>query len=131
MIGILNGIDVEANNPATDEGIYQKYDVKTLEKKKVNKLELMKEMGLEPDENRLLIGMVSRLVDHKGLDLVRYIFHDMMGDNVSFVLLGSGDAEYESFFREMQNRYPGRRWLFALDSFQACPRRFMQARMPS
>ena len=108
MIGILNGIDVEANNPATDEGIYQKYDVKTLEKKKVNKLELMKEMGLEPDENRLLIGMVSRLVDHKGLDLVRYIFHDMMGDNVSFVLLGSGDAEYESFFREMQNRYPGR-----------------------
>ena len=108
VIGILNGIDVEANNPATDEGIYQKYDVKTLEKKKVNKLELMKEMGLEPDENRMLIGMVSRLVDHKGLDLVRYIFHDMMGDNVSFVLLGSGDAEYESFFREMQNRYPGR-----------------------
>ena len=108
VVGILNGIDVQANNPKTDEDIYKNYDVHSLEDKQVNKIELMKEMGLEPDENRMLIGMVSRLVSHKGLDLVKYIFDILMRDNVAFVLLGSGDADYENFFNKMQSRYPGR-----------------------
>ena len=108
VVGILNGIDVQANNPKTDEDIYKNYDVHSLEDKQVNKIELMKEMGLEPDENRMLIGMVSRLVSHKGLDLVKYIFDILMRDNVAFVLLGSGDADYENFFNQMQSRYPGR-----------------------
>ncbi len=90
----------------------------------------MKEMGLEPDENRMLIGMVSRLVDHKGLDLVRYIFHDMMGDNVSFVLLGSGMQSMRISSARCRTVIRAG-WLFALDSSQACPRRSMQAQMPS
>ena len=108
VIGILNGIDIKDNDPKTDENIYKNYDAKHIEDKKVNKLELMKEMGLDPDENRMLIGMVSRMASHKGLDLVKYIFHDLMRDNVSVVILGSGEEVYENFFREMQNRYPGR-----------------------
>ena len=106
VIGILNGIDIKDNDPKTDENIYKNYDAKHIEDKKVNKLELMKEMGLEPDENRMLIGMVSRMASHKGLDLVKYIFHDLMRDNISVVILGSGEEVYENFFRE--NRYPGR-----------------------
>ena len=108
VIGILNGIDVAANDPKTDPDIYKNYDVKTLADKKVNKAELMKEMGLEPDENRMLIGMVTRFASHKGLDLVKYIFDDLMRDNVSVVVLGSGEKVYEDFFREMQYRYAGR-----------------------
>lgn len=108
VIGILNGIDTKANDPKTDEDIYKNYDVRSLKDKQVNKLELMKEMGLEPDENRMLIGMVTRFVSHKGLDLVQYIFDDLMRDNVSMVILGSGDKAYEDFFSEMQYRYPGK-----------------------
>lgn len=108
VIGILNGIDVAANDPKTDQDIYKNYDIKTLDDKKVNKAELMKEMGLEPDEDRMLIGMVTRFASHKGLDLVKYIFDDLMRDNVSVVVLGSGEKVYEDFFREMQYRYAGR-----------------------
>lgn len=108
VIGILNGIDVTANDPKTDQDIYKNYDIKTLEDKKVNKAELMKEMGLEPNEDRMLIGMVTRFASHKGLDLVKYIFDDLMRDNVSVVVLGSGEKVYEDFFREMQYRYAGR-----------------------
>lgn len=108
VIGILNGIDVAANDPKTDQDIYKNYDIKTLEDKKVNKAELMKEMGLEPNEDRMLIGMVTRFASHKGLDLVKYIFDDLMRDNVSVVVLGSGEKVYEDFFCEMQYRYAGR-----------------------
>lgn len=108
VIGILNGIDTLANDPKTDKDIYKNYDVNSLADKQVNKLELMKEMGLEPDENRMLIGMVTRFASHKGLDLVKYIFNDLMRDNVAVVILGSGEAVYENFFREMQYRYPGK-----------------------
>lgn len=108
VIGILNGIDVAANDPKTDQDIYKNYDIKTLDDKKVNKVELMKEMGLEPNEDRMLIGMVTRFASHKGLDLVKYIFDDLMRDQVSVVVLGSGEKVYEDFFREMQYRYAGR-----------------------
>ncbi len=108
VIGILNGIDVAANDPKTDQDIYKNYDIKTLDDKKVNKAELMKEMGLEPNEDRMLIGMVTRFASHKGLDLVKYIFDDLMRDQVSVVVLGSGEKVYEDFFREMQYRYAGR-----------------------
>lgn len=108
VVGILNGIDTTANDPQTDEDIYKNYSKEKPAGKQINKLELMKEMGLEPAEDRMLLGMVTRFVSHKGLDLVQYIFDDMMRDNLSVVILGSGDANYENFFREMQARYPGR-----------------------
>ena len=103
VIGILNGIDIKDNDPKTDENIFIRIMMqKHIEDKKVNKLELMKEMGLEPDENRMLIGMVSRMASHKGLDLVKYIFHDLMRDNVSVVILGSGEEVYENFSRDAE-----------------------------
>ena len=108
VIGILNGIDYVSNDPAADENIYKNYDIKHLKDKQENKVELMKEMGLEVKEDRMLIGMVTRFASHKGLDLVKYIFDDLMRDNVAVAILGSGEADYENFFRDMQNRYPGR-----------------------
>lgn len=108
VVGILNGIDVDDYNPATDETLAANYTADTLEKKEENKRQLLREMGLEDVPGRMLIGMVGRLVSHKGLDLVQYIFDILMQDNVSVVMLGSGDASYEQFFQEMQARYPGR-----------------------
>lgn len=108
VIGILNGIDTEDNDPETDPNIYKNYNKDSLELKMVNKLELEKELGLEENENRMLIGMVSRFVSHKGLDLVKYIFEALMQNDVSVAILGSGDYIYENFFREMSYRYPGK-----------------------
>lgn len=108
VIGILNGIDVEDYNPATDQDIYKTYDINHLDDKHINKMELLKEMGMEQNENRMLIGIVSRFVSHKGFDLVKYIFDSLMQHDVAVAILGSGDYIYENFFNEMQHRYGGR-----------------------
>ena len=96
LSGILNGIDVVGYDPATDKNLYETYDAKHLEGKAVNKAKLQERLGLAVDPDVPLIGMVTRLVSHKGLDLVK------------FVVLGSGDWEYEQSFKEMQAKYPGR-----------------------
>lgn len=108
VIGILNGIDVDDYNPATDQDIYKTYDINHLDEKHINKMELLKEMGMEQNENRMLIGIVSRFVSHKGFDLVKYIFDSLMQHDVAVAILGSGDYIYENFFNEMQHRYGGR-----------------------
>lgn len=108
VIGILNGIDVDDYNPATDQDIYKTYDISHLDDKHINKMELLKEMGMEQNENRMLIGIVSRFVSHKGFDLVKYIFDSLMQHDVAVAILGSGDYIYENFFNEMQHRYGGR-----------------------
>lgn len=108
VIGILNGIDVDDYNPATDQDIYKTYDINHLDDKHINKMELLKEMGMEQNENRMLIGIVSRFVSHKGFDLVKYIFDSLMQHDVAVAILGSGDYIYENFFNEMQHRYGGR-----------------------
>ena len=77
--------------------------------KAVNKQKLQERLSLAQDPDVPMIGMVTRLVSHKGLDLVKEIADKLMCEtNVQFVVLGSGDWEYETFFREMQNKYPGR-----------------------
>ena len=109
LTGILNGIDQQAHDPATDPSLFAHFTAKTLDKgKAVCKAELQKLMGLEVKPDRILIGLIARLVSQKGLDLVQYILDDMMQNDISLVVLGSGDAGYEDFFREAQNRYPGR-----------------------
>jgi len=108
LCGILNGIDTVSYDPATDAEIYEKYDTDTFAAgKAVNKAELQKRLCLPERPEVPLIGMVTRMVGHKGLDLVREVLEGLLCEHdIQFVILGSGDWEYETYFREMQARYP-------------------------
>ena len=107
--GILNGIDTTGYNPETDTNIYANYSVQDISGKAANKQALQERLGLQQDANVPLIGMVTRMVPHKGLDLVKDGLERLMNEeNVQFVILGTGDWEYESFFKAMQEKYPGR-----------------------
>lgn len=109
LSGILNGIDVDSYNPETDEEIYKNYSAQKMAGKATNKAELQKRLNLDLDKKTPIIAMVTRMVSHKGLDLVREALETIMNEEkVQFVILGSGDWEYESFFRSMQEKYPGR-----------------------
>lgn len=109
LSGILNGIDTVSYDPEQDSEIFAPYSPEDLTGKAENKRALQERLGLEQDAQVPLIGMVTRMVSHKGLDLVKESLDQLMREtNVQFVILGSGDWEYENFFREMQDRYPGR-----------------------
>ena len=105
--GIVNGIDVDIWNSATDKLLAAPYDITdAVEKKKANKRALQEALGLEQDENKMVIGLISRLTDQKGLDLVNSIFQQMIDGNTQIVVLGTGDGRYEDAFRwyESANR---------------------------
>ncbi len=104
LYGIVNGIDYEEYNPETDKRIFQNYSLETLDRKKVNKLRLQQDMGLPPGPAPLL-GMVSRLVDQKGLDLISGIFEQLMDLGIQLVLLGSGDDHYQKLFAELKMKH--------------------------
>ena len=107
--GILNGIDTVSYDPATDSEIYANFSVNDLSGRTVNKRKLQERLGLEQNIETPIIAMVTRLVSHKGLDLVKAALDQIMTEeDIQFVILGSGDWEYESFFRSMQGKYPGR-----------------------
>ncbi len=107
--GILNGIDMEQFNPATDPIIKQTFTADTLEQRQVNKLDLQERCGLQPDPDLFLLGMVSRLVEQKGLDLILQVMDRFLAySNAQLVVLGSGEAHYEDRLRELQSRFPGR-----------------------
>lgn len=109
LSGILNGIDVETYNPETDKDIYSQYTSEDLSGKAENKLELQKRLNLTQSTETPLIGMVTRMVAQKGLDLVQEVFDRLMQEtDAQFVILGSGDWDYENYFKETQARYPGR-----------------------
>lgn len=107
--GIVNGIDYEEYNPATDRYIVKNYTAKNfrLEKKK-NKLALQKDLGLEEDAGRMIIGIVSRLTDQKGLDLIAYIMDEWCQDSIQLVVLGTGEERYENMFRHFAWKYRGK-----------------------
>ncbi len=107
--GIINGIDVNKYNPETDKQIYFNYNIETASNgKKANKIALLKQFGLDT-EDVPLFGLVSRLVDQKGIDLLMPIIDDVINySNAKFILMGSGDQKYEDFFRYMENKYPSR-----------------------
>ncbi len=105
--GILNGISYDMYNPETDEDIAENYTSENSEKKVANKLALQREMGLPERKDVPLIGICSRLVSHKGFDLVKAVLEELLcTEEVQFAVLGSGDWEYESFMRDMADRYP-------------------------
>ena len=101
--GILNGIDIEKFNPKTDPIIPVNYDIHTFEDKVKNKLELQKELGLEVSESIPLIGMVTRLTHQKGIDLLLQASEDILRTGAQLVVLGTGDAHYESALRSLEN----------------------------
>lgn len=107
LSGIVNGIDTDVYDPAGDPLIFQNYTTETFsEGKAENKRALQERLGLPQRADVPLIALVSRMVAHKGLDLVKYCFEELVGGEVQYVILGSGDVEYENFFQEMAARYP-------------------------
>lgn len=108
MQGIVNGIDYKVYDPKTDEKIYQNYDLTDFRKQKVkNKLKLQEELGLEVDKKKFMIGLISRLTDQKGLDLIAYAMERIVDEHTQFVVIGTGDAQYENMFRHYAWKYPG------------------------
>lgn len=106
--GILNGIDVKSYDPATDPALFAPYSAENPAGKAVCKAELQKMLGLPVRADVPVVAMISRLVAHKGLDLVRAAIEELLADDVQFVLLGTGDSEYESYFKDLANRYKGK-----------------------
>ena len=104
--GIVNGIDYDEFNPETDEFIVQKYNAKNFRKEKAkNKVALQEELGLIKDPGKFMIGIVSRLTDQKGLDLIQCVMDEICSDDLQFVVLGTGDERYENMFRHYDWKY--------------------------
>ena len=106
LTGIVNGIDVDVYNPETDAMIFKNFSASDMSGKAVNKAELQKALKLPEREDVPLIGIVSRLVEHKGFDLVKAVFEELLQEDVQFAILGSGEWTYETFFYEMSKKYP-------------------------
>ncbi|MBE5922289.1 MAG: glycogen synthase GlgA [Lachnospiraceae bacterium] len=106
LSGIVNGIDYDDYNPSTDKNLEHNYDVENFRKeKKKNKVALQKELGLEVDDKKMMIGIVSRLTDQKGFDLIECVMDQICSDNIQLVILGTGDAKYENMFRHYDWKY--------------------------
>ncbi|MCM3767075.1 glycogen synthase GlgA [Neobacillus niacini] len=104
--GILNGIDEDFYNPAHDPFLFQTYTAKELEKKAANKKEIQKQFGLKQSANTPLMVMISRLTKQKGLDLVKCVLREMLQEDIQFIILGTGDYQYEEFLRQAGRIYP-------------------------
>ena len=109
LIGILNGVDYSTWSPESDKFIAAKYSLRDLAGKRECKKQLLEEFRL-PAENlaRPLVGMVSRFADQKGFDLIAEAAEEMLQDSLALVALGTGEAKYETLFRELAQRYPAR-----------------------
>lgn len=104
--GIVNGIDYEEYNPATDTALKHPFDAITFRKEKVkNKTALQAELGLEVNPKTMMIGIVSRLTDQKGFDLIAYMMDEMCRDNIQIVVVGTGEERYENMFRHFDWKY--------------------------
>ena len=109
LVGIVNGIDYEEYNPETDPYIVQNYNAKTFRKEKIkNKRALQQELGLECDDRKFMIGIVSRLTDQKGFDLIDYVIEEICADDTQLVVLGTGEEKYEHLFRHFAWKYSNR-----------------------
>lgn len=104
--GIVNGIDYEEYDPETDKYIEYQYNAVNFRKEKVkNKRALQKELGLIEDDRKMMIGIVSRLTDQKGFDLIAYVMDELCQDDVQLVVLGTGEEQYENMFRHFDWKY--------------------------
>ncbi len=108
ITGILNGVDEKVFDPETDTALFENYSAKNKDGKKVCKAELQKMLNLPVREDVPVIAMISRLVSHKGLDIVRAVFDEILAEDVQVIILGKGDADYEGYFSFMAERYSGK-----------------------
>ena len=109
LYGIVNGIDYNEYNPETDPFIPQHYNARTFRKEKVkNKRALQQELGLEQNDGKFMVGIVSRLTDQKGFDLIACMMDEMCQQDIQFVVLGTGEEKYENMFRHFAWKYPGK-----------------------
>ena len=108
LSGILNGIDIDDYDPAKDPMIYANYDPYHLGGKEYCKQELQKELGLEVDPNAPIVGIISRLSNQKGLDLIECVIRELMDTGIQLVVLGMGEAKYTNLFSWAESEYPGR-----------------------
>ena len=109
MQGIVNGIDYSVYDPATDPKIYVNYDASTFRKKKaMNKERLQQDLGLAVDKKKFMIGLISRLTDQKGLDLINYVIDRIVDDYTQLVVIGTGEPQYENMFRHYAWKYGDR-----------------------
>lgn len=106
LTGILNGIDDKSYNSETDKHIFANYSADNFKNKEICKRELQKLLNLPEKPETPVIGMVSRLVSHKGLDLVTAVIEELLQDDIQFVVLGTGENNYEGYFRDLAYRYP-------------------------
>ena len=108
MCGIVNGIDYEVYDPQTDKNIYVNYSAEDWRKKKYkNKMKLQEELGLPVDKNKYMIGLVSRLTDQKGLDLINAVMEGIVDEHTQLVVIGTGEGRYENMFRHYAWTRPG------------------------
>ena len=109
LSGIVNGIDYEVYNPETDKCLVANYNQVTFRKEKwKNKVALQKELGLTEDKGKFMIGIVSRLTDQKGFDLIAYVMDQICTEDVQLVVLGTGEEKYENMFRHFDWKYNDR-----------------------
>jgi starch synthase len=107
LYGILNGVDYEDWNPSHDPHLIARYDLKDISGKKECKKDLLKEFHLPPSlENAPLFGMISRLADQKGFDLLAEILEPLFALDIGFVLLGTGEQKYHDLFSQVAQKYP-------------------------
>jgi len=106
LLGILNGIDEDFYNPADDPYIFQAYTASSLQKKAVNKREIQKQFGLKQSAGTPLIVMISRLTKQKGLDLVKCVLREILHEDLQFIILGTGEWEFEEYLRQAARVYP-------------------------
>lgn len=107
--GIVNGIDYQIFNPETDPFITQNFNTASFAEQKVkNKMQLQKDFGLEENPDVMLIGIVSRLTDQKGLDLIECVMDELCQDDVQMIVLGTGEERYETMFRHFEKEYCGK-----------------------
>lgn len=112
LFGILNGLDYEVWNPATDRDIAVNYDVDSLDRRMENKLALQREAELPLDPEVLLVGMISRLADQKGFDILTEAMDQLVELDLQFVLLGTGDERYQRIFANVAGKYQGQAAVF-------------------
>ncbi len=108
LSGVLNGIDMKLYDPRTDGRILKNFSADDMAGKEACKAELQRMVGLREEAHTPIVAMVSRLVSHKGLDLICEVLHDMMELPMQLVVLGTGDQRYEEFFHWAAQQYPGR-----------------------
>jgi len=108
LYGIINGIDTKVWNPEKDKDIPKKYDIKSIEAKRVNKEALTNRFGMKYNQNVPVFGIISRLYDSKGMDLVQKVFNDLMKLDIQLIVLGTGDKKFHTFFEKMGHKYKGK-----------------------